>query len=194
MAGGRDFTGQAAEIHRQQVRFRKAWLVHYVKKMRSNCKMATSGPAWGLGSVVMVTDMASPSGRDHPFPRLARIIDWMDDKHSQAVLSIGVNRPVGALVLLVGADEQVPNTGIMFDNLVAADGEFFDNILPQTKESVANLQEADAGDTPADADPAEPAAAGRQGQQQGRAEVPGADTAPAPRRSTRERKKVVRFE
>ncbi len=157
--------------------------------------MATSGPQWGLGSVVLVTDMASPSGRDHPFPRLARIVDWLDAKHSQAVLSIGVNRPVGALVLLVGADEQVPDAGLMFDNLVAADDEFFNDLRPQTEGSVATLQEAGAGDTPAGGDPAAPAApavAAAAGQQQDRAEVPGADT--APRRSTRQRKKVVRFQ
>ena len=90
--------------------------------------MATEGPGWGIGSIVMITDLASPSGRDHPFPRLAKITSWLDDKHSQAELKMSsgvINRPVGSLVLLVGADEQVPAHGLMFDPAVAADEEIF---------------------------------------------------------------------
>jgi hypothetical protein len=190
MAAGRDYTGQASEIHRQQVRFRRAWLIHYSRRLRSNSKMATEGPGWGVGSIVMITDMASPSGRDHPFPRLAKITSWLDDKKSQAELKMSsgvINRPVGSLILLVGADEQVPSTGLMFDPAVAADEEIRQAAGP------AELVTAPTGPT---APPAPPAPTGPTAPPAPTPTPTAVATEPQPalRRSSRERKARVRFQ
>ena len=129
LAAGRDYKGQAALIQQQQIKFRANHVKHTVRRMRSNSRMETSGPGWGIGSVVLITDMAGRGGRDHPYPRLARITAWMDPKtKSQALLSNGVNRPVGHLTLLVAANEQIDTGGKVIDEQVQADQEAFDLI------------------------------------------------------------------
>ena len=124
LGAGRDYSGQAAIIEKSLQAFRKHWVTHYARRLRATHKMAPDGPGWHEGDIVLVTDLASKSGRDHPYPRLAKIVGWLDEQKSQAVLRYQggtVNRPVGKLSLLVPSSQKIPEKGLMFDALVQAD-------------------------------------------------------------------------
>ena len=72
--------------------------------------MATQS-ALQVNDIVLITDLASNSGRNSPHPALGRIIDFIDPEHrSQAVVeyhSGKVDRPVSHLVRVVKADEEI---------------------------------------------------------------------------------------
>ena len=67
-----------------------------------------------LNDIVLIVDLASNSGRSSPYAALGRIISFLDDAHSQAVVkyhSGQVDRPVGKMVRIVKVEEQLSETG-----------------------------------------------------------------------------------
>jgi len=129
LGAGRDYSGQAAIIQQQQQQFRKNWIKFYSRRLRATHQMAPDGPGWQEGAIVLISDLASRSGRDHPHARLARITGWLDKQKSQAILTYQggtVNRPVGKLSLLLDADQEIPEKGLLFDPLIQADQTVFE--------------------------------------------------------------------
>ena len=76
--------------------------------------MATQS-ALQVNDIVLITDLASNSGRSSPHPAIGRIIDFIDPEHrSQAVVKYHagkVDRPVSRLVRVVKADEEISKKG-----------------------------------------------------------------------------------
>jgi hypothetical protein len=192
LGAGRDYAGQAAIIEQQQQSFRKHWITHYSRRLRATHKMAADGPGWDEGDIVLVTDLASKSGRDHPYPRLARIVGWLDKQKSQAVLRYQggtVNRPVGRLSLLVKAGETIPTAGLLFDSEIQADARLLES-------NRAELVTNEASDADVDVD--KPNQMMAQEEPAMVASGPGAvepTVVPtAPRRSKRDSRPPVRFQ
>jgi hypothetical protein len=139
-----------------------------------------------------VTDLASRSGRDHPYPRLARIVGWLDKQKSQAVLRYQggtVNRPVGRLSLLVKAGKTIPTAGLLFDSEIQADARLLES-------NRAELVTNEASDADVDVD--KPNQMMAQEEPAMVASGPGAvepTVVPtAPRRSKRDSRPPVRFQ
>ncbi|MCP3659323.1 MAG: hypothetical protein GY830_02985, partial [Bacteroidetes bacterium] len=196
---GRDYRGQAAIIQQQQQQFRKNWIKFYSRRLRATHRMGSDGPGWQKGAVVLISDLASRSGRDHPHPRLARITGWLDDQKSQAILTYQggtVNRPVGKLIFLVD-DQQIPQRGLMFDPLIRDDQAVFEG-NKDVFDADATGEAADAVIGPA----AVQAALAPLGPQKQPGDTTGhvaerngpALAAPGPRRSLRERRPTVRYQ
>ena len=96
-------------IAQQLVRFCKYYKLFYSQKLMSNSGMATHSDLQE-GDVVLVTDLASNSGRSSPHPAIGKIISFLDSKNSQAVVRYHngtVDRPIGKLVRIVKKDEQI---------------------------------------------------------------------------------------
>ena len=67
-----------------------------------------------LNDIVLITDLSSNSGHSSPHAALGRIISFLDDANSQAVVKYHggqVDRPVGKLVRIVKAGEQISEKG-----------------------------------------------------------------------------------
>ena len=87
--------------------------------------MATTGKdQFSVNDVVMICDLSSAQGQS-PHPVVGRIKEFMDPLHAQAVVAYGagrtVDRPLQLLVKLVGAEEQVPEEGLLFDPFIQED-------------------------------------------------------------------------
>ena len=111
---GRDYSVQQALIAAQLTRFSKYYKLFYSQKLVSNANMATQS-ALEVGDVVLVSDLASNSGRSNPHPALGKITSFLDEEHGQAVVTMGkrgiVNKPVGKLVRLVKKNKLIKNQG-----------------------------------------------------------------------------------
>ena len=118
MGSARHYTGQLNIIAHQQAAFKKAFKIHYTRRLRQNHHMATDGMKWQAGDVVMISDL-SASDRQPPYPVLGIIHEFMDQLHAQAVVHYGagktVNRPLSLLTRLVPVEDQIPAQGLMFD-------------------------------------------------------------------------------
>ena len=132
MAASRDARGQYAIIKRIEAKFQQNWATFYSKRLRSNTKLASNhSPAasWPEGSVVLVTDLASPAGRLHPYPRLGRLVKYLDEERNHAWISTTspsgqachVDRPIGRLVYLASHIDHVPQQGLYFDPMLEGD-------------------------------------------------------------------------
>ena len=132
MAASRDARGQYAIIKRIEAKFQQNWAIFYSKRLRSNTKLASNhSPAasWPEGCVVLVTDLASPAGRLHPYPRLGRLVKYLDKEKNHAWISTTspsgqachVDRPIGRLVYLASHIDHVPQQGLYFDPMLEGD-------------------------------------------------------------------------
>ena len=110
----RNYRGQQQLLQSHLARFSKYWRLFYSNKLYSNSNMATRSELQ-LNDVVLITDLASNSGRSSPHPAIGRLVDFIDPEHkSQAVVkyhSGKVDRPVSRLVRVVKADEQISKKG-----------------------------------------------------------------------------------
>ena len=76
--------------------------------------------------IVLIVDLASNSGRSSPHQALGRIISFLDDSNSQALVKYHggqVDRPVGKLVRIVKNGEQISEKGQGICPLSQADEE-----------------------------------------------------------------------
>ena len=79
----------------------------------SNSNMATRSELQ-KNDIVLITDLASNSGLSSPHAALGRIISFLDDANSQAVVKYHggqVDRLIGKLVMIVMAGEQISEKG-----------------------------------------------------------------------------------
>ena len=94
-------------------KFSKYYKLYFANKLYSNSNMATRSEL-ELNDIVLIVDLASNSGRSSPYAALGRIISFLDDAHSQAVVKYHagqVDRPVSKSVRIVKAGEQISETG-----------------------------------------------------------------------------------
>ena len=77
-------------------------------------------------AIVLIVDLASNSGRSSPHTALGRIISFLDNSNSQAVVRYHggqVDRPIGKLVRIVKSGEQISKKGQGICPLAQADEE-----------------------------------------------------------------------
>ena len=135
LGAARHYAGQMAVVAGQQTAFKRAFKMHYLQKLRYNHNMAVSGKnQFSQGDIVLICDLSSAQGQS-PHPVVGRIKSFVDPLNAQAVVAYGagrtVDRPLHLLVKLVGAEEQVPEEGLLFD--------------PFIKEDIAQAEEQDGG-------------------------------------------------
>ena len=151
-----------ALIAQQQHNFRKMWKLYHPRKLRSNHNMSEVG-AWSLGDICLIHNLSKNSGRRSTFPALGKIVKFLDDNKSQAELSYKngrVNRPCHYIILVVKANEQIPEQGLLIDPLVMQDNLITDELQLQDPED--GVQDQDGGqDNDRGVDPSGPEEAGQ---------------------------------
>jgi len=125
LGASRHYAGQMAVVAGQQTAFKKAFKKHYLRCMYKNHNMATTGKdQFNVNDVVMICDLSSTQGQS-PHPAVGRIKAFLDPLHAQAIIAYGagrtVDRPLQLLVKLVGAEEQIPEEGLLFDPFIQED-------------------------------------------------------------------------
>ena len=81
----RNYSGQQQLLHSLLAKFSKYYKLYYANKLYSNSNMATRSEL-ELNDIVLIVDLASNSGRSSQHAALGRIISFLDDAHSQAVV------------------------------------------------------------------------------------------------------------
>ena len=87
--------------------------MYYADKPYSNSNMVTRS-VLQHNDIALMVDLASNSGHSSPHPALGRIISFMDDENSQAVVKYHggqVDRPVKKLVRIAKSGEQINEKG-----------------------------------------------------------------------------------
>ena len=119
MGAARHYTGQLNVIASQQASFKKAFKIHYKRRLRKTHHMAADGMRqFAVGDIVFMADFFA-SDRQPPYPVLGLIHDFMDPLQAQAVVHYGagrtVNRALLLLTRLVPAQQQIKTQGLLFD-------------------------------------------------------------------------------
>ena len=133
----RDYAGQQALIQAHLKRFQSNLKTFYTNRLYSNSNMATRS-ALEIGDVVSITDLCSNSTRSI-HPALGRITEFLDPKSkSQAIVKYSngkVDRPISKLVVVVRANEQIPDKGKCFCPIAETDEQVQEDVEEQEEES-----------------------------------------------------------
>ena len=143
MGSSRHYTAQLSLIAGQQSAFKKAFKVHYLRRLRKNHSMAVTGKdQFAIGYIVLITDL-SISQKQAPYPAVGIVERFVDDLHAQAVVRYGggrvVDRPLALLTKLVPATESILNEGVMSDPFILGDDE-----LEQQEQEEEQVQQQQA--------------------------------------------------
>ena len=84
----RNYSGQMAILAKQKEAFKRAFKIHYTRRVRKTHNMQQKGKGFSEGDVVMILDL-SASERQPPYPQLGVINKFMDPLNSQAVIHYG---------------------------------------------------------------------------------------------------------
>ena len=117
-----------AILAKQQEAFKRAFKIHYTRRVRKTHNMQQQGTGFSEGDIVMILDL-SASERQPPFPQLGVINKFMDPLNSQAVIHYGhkngqykvVNRPLSLISKLVSGAATIPKQGMLFDPWILED-------------------------------------------------------------------------
>ena len=115
MGSSRHYTAQLSLIVGQQSAFKRAFKIHYLRRLRKNHSMAMTGKdQFAIGDIVLIADL-SISQKQAPYPAVGIVERFVDDLHAQAVVRYGggrvVDRPLALLTKLAPATENILDKG-----------------------------------------------------------------------------------